>query len=103
MFCPLNFFLKRRTERYQFKDQVLIFQVYDSWKKTIEEFYEKNEISKKGNTYACRPLEFKNRKLVIQTKNSSFSQELQLNKKSLIEALNKELKKKLVEDLIFKS
>lgn len=79
---------KRKTHAHDFLRNVQVFRV---WEKVAGTFIRKH----------AAPNRFERRKLYIELSHPSWKVELQFKKQELLEKLNKELGKDLVQDIVF--
>jgi len=99
MFRLIGGLLKKRVKDYGFRKDIEALQVLDVYEEKVSDIFKQE--SKK--LLLNRAVFFKDKIIYVKVSNSSIAQELHLQKQRIIEEINKELKEKVVKDIIFKT
>lgn len=91
----LKSFLNQAVNRAGIDENIKAAGICDLWDKIIFEMFDKVFIEK------CKAIRFKDGVLVVAVLGSVFAQELELEKYEIMEAINKEIGKNLVERIKF--
>jgi predicted nucleic acid-binding Zn ribbon protein len=96
MFEPISRILNKRAGNFSFKREILAVEICKMWPKIIEQLFDKSIAE------STQALSFKEGVLVVKIPNSVLMQELQIEKENIIASINKEAKKKIVENINYK-
>lgn len=96
MFEPISRILNKRAGNFSFKREILAVEICKMWPKTIERLFDKDIAE------STQALSFKDGILIVKIPNSVLMQELQIEKENIIASINKESKKKIVENINYK-
>lgn len=88
-------FLNQAVNRAGIDENIRAAGICDLWDKIIFEMFDKIFIEK------CKAIRFKNGELVVAVLGSVFAQELEMEKYEIMEAINKETGRNLVQRIKF--
>lgn len=94
-FVGLKSFLNQAVNRAGIDENIKAAGICDLWDKIIFEMFDKIFIEK------CKAVEFKNGELVVAVLGSAFAQKLETEKYEIMEAINKEIGKTIVQKIRF--
>ncbi|MCX6738229.1 MAG: DUF721 domain-containing protein, partial [Candidatus Parcubacteria bacterium] len=81
---------------FSFKREILAVEICKMWSRVIERLFDKDIAE------STQALSFKDGVLVVKISNSVLAQELQIEKENIIASINKEAKKKIVENINYR-